>query len=66
MAQQSEFLNKQQALAYHVARLPMLRRQWEEAKVRFGSSILERWQVGEPRDAYERCVRDIKQLVKEL
>lgn len=66
MAKQCEFLANQQALAYHVARLPILRRELIEAQEEFGSSILERWRVGEPRNAYERCVHDIKQLTASL
>ena len=61
MAQQSEFLNKQQALAYHVARLPMLRQEVEDAKMKCSQPLFDHAQF-----EYRRCVRDIKQLAAAL
>lgn len=60
MAQQSEFLNKQQALAYHVARLPMLRHNLEEAKEDVKAGTMSN--AGEQKEAYCACVKAVKQL----
>lgn len=66
MAKQCEFLVKQQALAYHVARLPLLRDDVLKAEEDAGKGEIPQWRLGEIRFAYNQCVAAVKQLAAAL
>lgn len=64
MANDVEFIHKQQFLALQVARLPMLRKEYQVAKEKVSQGFLGNAAL--QREEYENCVRWIKDIVKEM